>query len=86
VVASRTGGIPSMVRDGADGVLVAPEDPAALACALAGAAADPHRARDLACAGRDTARRCFSWPAIGDRIYDALARAGMACASPEPSP
>lgn len=34
VVASRVGGIPEIVRDGCEGLLVAPADPAALAAAL----------------------------------------------------
>lgn len=34
VVASRVGGIPEIVRDGVDGLLVPPEDPAAIADAL----------------------------------------------------
>jgi glycosyltransferase involved in cell wall biosynthesis len=51
VVASNVGGLPEVVSDGADGALVPPDDPAALATALArfdlrpprGAALDRHR-------------------------------------------
>jgi glycosyltransferase involved in cell wall biosynthesis len=41
VVASAVSGIPEVVRDGETGWLVPPEDPAALASALAALAADP---------------------------------------------
>ena len=44
VVGSDVGGIPFVVRDGVDGLLVPPGDPAALADALAGVLTDPARA------------------------------------------
>ena len=44
VVASSTGGIPEVVRDGVDGRLVPPADPVALADALAEVLLDPARA------------------------------------------
>lgn len=48
VVASAIGGIPDLLGAGAHGVLVAPDDPAALAGALGELIASPHRLRDLA--------------------------------------
>lgn len=58
VVATRVGGVPDIVRDGDTGVLVAPEDPDAVAEAVAALAADPPRARAMAVRGRaDVARR-----------------------------
>ena len=42
-VATRVGGIPEVVTDGVDGVLVPPGDPDALADALSALAADPDR-------------------------------------------
>jgi starch synthase len=57
VVASAVGGIPEMVQSGRDGVLVPPEDPAALAQALGQLLADPARRERLArngpCRARD---------------------------------
>jgi glycosyltransferase involved in cell wall biosynthesis len=41
VVATAVGGIPEMVQSGRDGVLVPPDDPAALARALGQLLADP---------------------------------------------
>jgi glycosyltransferase involved in cell wall biosynthesis len=57
VVASRVGGVPEIVTDGMDGVLVAPGDEPALAAALADLLTDAGRRRDLAEAGRTTAGR-----------------------------
>jgi glycosyltransferase involved in cell wall biosynthesis len=46
-VASRVGGIPEVVEDGVTGLLVAPEDPAALAAAMDAVLSDPALARRL---------------------------------------
>lgn len=51
-VATAVGGIPEVVDDGADGLLVPSEDPGALAAALSGLAADPDRRRRLGAAAR----------------------------------
>ncbi len=52
VVASRVSGIPEVVEDGATGWLVPPEDPEALAAALAEALERPGEARRRGAAGR----------------------------------
>ncbi|WP_369371101.1 glycosyltransferase family 4 protein [Promicromonospora sp. Populi] len=58
VVASRTQGLAEIVRDGETGLLVPPDDPAALAGAVAELIDDPVRASALAEAGRlDAAER-----------------------------
>jgi len=53
VVATRVSGIPELVVDGETGLLVAPDDAAALAEALARLLRDQDMARRLARAGRD---------------------------------
>ncbi len=60
VVASRTGGIPEVVRDGETGVLVPPGDVEALAAAMATLLADPERRRSMGAAAREHAEAHFS--------------------------
>lgn len=55
VVASAVGGIPELVRDGVEGLLVPPGDPAALAAALGRVLRDAHLRRQLGEAGRQRA-------------------------------
>ncbi len=57
VVATRVGGIPTSVEDGVDGLLVAPDDPAALARALMRLASDRALHARLVAAGLARARR-----------------------------
>jgi glycosyltransferase involved in cell wall biosynthesis len=59
VVASRTQGLAEIVRDGETGLLVPPDDPAALAGAVAGLLDDEARASELAEAGRQDAAERF---------------------------
>jgi glycosyltransferase involved in cell wall biosynthesis len=60
VVATDLGGSPELVRHGTDGFLVAPDDPAALATALAAVIADPARARAMGKAARERAETDFA--------------------------
>jgi starch synthase len=64
VVASRVGGIPEVVEDGVTGLLVLPDDPAALADALNVVLRDPARAAAMGRAGRRRAVDEFSWDAV----------------------
>lgn len=70
VVASRVGGVPELVRDDESGVLVAPDDPAALAAGLARALARPW---DPAALRRTVG--ALSWDPIGDRYHELLREA-----------
>ena len=81
VVASAVGGIPEVITDGVDGLLVPPEDSAALAAAIGSLLADPALADRLGEAGYRTVAERFSIDAQVKRIeavYDEeLARAGV---------
>ena len=77
VVASRVGGVPDFVTDGATGLLVPPEDPRALAAALGRALSEPGLAESLAAAGHREARDRYDWRAVARRvlsIYDDAVR------------
>ena len=64
VVASRVGGIPEVVDDGVTGLLVPPDDPAALAGAVNALLRDPGRAAAMGLAGRQRAVSEFSWDTV----------------------
>ncbi len=68
VVASRVGGLPEVVDDGRNGLLVPPDDPAALAAALLTVLGDRELAVRLGSAGRARAERDFGL----DRHVDAF--------------
>jgi glycosyltransferase involved in cell wall biosynthesis len=70
VVASAVGGIPEVITDGVDGLLVPPGDSAALAEALARLAADPALRRRLGDAGRRTVAERYSIGAMVRRIEE----------------
>ena len=69
MVATRVGGVPDLVADGTNGLLVPPADPAALADALDAAFA---RAWDPTAIAASVAH--LTWSALGARNHDALAR------------
>jgi glycosyltransferase involved in cell wall biosynthesis len=79
VVGSRVGGIPGVVTDGQDGLLVPPGDARALAAACLTVLTDPGLADRLGRAGRQAAVSRFSWsrqlPAYLDVFRDLLDRA-----------
>lgn len=60
VVASRVQGLAEIVHDEDNGLLVAPDDPAALAAAIGSLVADEQHSRQLANTGRADARERFS--------------------------
>lgn len=68
VVASRVGGVPELVEDGVEGLLVPPRSPADLADALDRLLRDPQRAREL---GARAARRAREYSS--ERMVQRLA-------------
>jgi len=60
VIATRAGGVPEMIRDGVDGVLVPPATPQLLADAIERLARDPAHARSLGSAARRRIEERFS--------------------------
>lgn len=73
VVASAVGGMLDSVAEGETGRLVPPQDPAALAVAVADLLADPARRRAYGRAGVRRARSRYSWDAVAAataEVYD----------------
>jgi len=64
VIATRVGGIPEIVADGIDGMLVPPADPSALAEALRAFAANPGLRERLRGAGSARMKDRFGFPAM----------------------
>ncbi|MBI2383503.1 MAG: glycosyltransferase family 1 protein [Gammaproteobacteria bacterium] len=75
VVGADVGGIRSTVLDGLTGLLVPPEDPAALADSLARLHADPALRARLGEAGRRRANRCFTWKRVAQQMVAVYERA-----------
>ena len=72
IIASRTGGIPEIVRDGTDAVLVSPGDAVELAGAVLGLAGNPDRRRAMATAAVEAARARFDATDVARRIAAVL--------------
>jgi glycosyltransferase involved in cell wall biosynthesis len=75
VVATRVGGVPDVVRDGADGLLFEPGDVEAAASRLAGLASDPSLRERLGAAGRERVLARYSVARLVDdvdRLYRSL--------------
>ena len=74
VVSTTLAGVPEMVIPGETGVLVAPDDPAALTRAMADLLAEPETMRRLGANGRALAERKFSIAANAAALAEILAR------------
>jgi glycosyltransferase involved in cell wall biosynthesis len=68
VVGCRRGSVPSLVSDGADGLLVPWQDAGALADALIALVAAPSRAAEMGAAGRRKAHHRYTWRRIGEEF------------------
>jgi colanic acid/amylovoran biosynthesis glycosyltransferase len=69
VVASRLAGIPEIISDQSNGILVAPDDPEALAGAIRSLLVDPQKGQRLGAAGLKVAREKFS---LGDTVRELI--------------
>jgi len=77
VVGSRVGGLPEVVTDGVNGLLVEPENPSALAGSIRQLADDPERRKVLAQAGRASMVDRYTTTAQGEayaRVFDETRR------------
>ncbi|KAA0110875.1 glycosyltransferase [Mycolicibacterium sp. P1-5] len=72
VVATRVGDIPAVVRDEVSGLLVAPEDPAALAEAIIRLLTDAELAASMGKAGAESLIDGASWDEVADQFLRAL--------------
>ena len=70
VVATRVGGVPDLIDDGVEGLLVPPRDPAALAVAVARLLGDPGEARAMGGRGRERREREFDIDVMVRRLED----------------
>jgi len=70
VIASSLGGMPELVEDGVEGLLVPPGDPSAMADAITRLLADPGLASRLGVAARERARTRYSREAMIRRYED----------------
>ena len=72
VIASQVGGIPSVVRNGYNGVLVPPNEPRELAKAILGLKREPGKAREMGHNGRLFARE-HDWSVVAsqtEKVYE----------------
>jgi glycogen(starch) synthase len=77
VIGARAGGIPGVIDDGVDGLLVPWGDARSLAVAIREILADPANARAMGEAGRLKTEMRYTWPAVYrqiERIYENVVR------------
>jgi phosphatidyl-myo-inositol dimannoside synthase len=69
VIGSSTGGIPDAVRDGETGLLVDPENPAAVAGAVRLLLRDRDLARRLGAAGHEAVKSFYNWDRVAADVF-----------------
>ena len=74
IVASRTGGFPEVIRDGVQGILVAPGNVLELATALQNLLANPARRQAMEQATRHLARTELSWTNSAQKTMQCIKR------------
>jgi glycosyltransferase involved in cell wall biosynthesis len=73
VVAARSGALPEVVRTGGGGILVPPEDPEALAKAIATLAEQPEARRALGATAPARIEAAYAWPRVAARTVEVYA-------------
>lgn len=73
-VANQVGGIPDMVRDGQEGILLAHLDQTTLADAVELLISQPEKAESMGIHGRMTVRKHFSWSGLGPEFISMYRR------------
>jgi glycosyltransferase involved in cell wall biosynthesis len=74
VIASRVGGIPSLIEDGKTGILVEPENPEALAQAIIQLLNNRPRMQTIAAAGKEFIKTNFSAECMMDKVIQLYER------------
>ena len=85
VVATAVGGVPDLIQQGVEGLLVEPRDPAGLAEAVASLLREPEHAREMGARGRERQRAEFSIESTVNRFEDLYLRLYRDWASRNPS-
>jgi glycosyltransferase involved in cell wall biosynthesis len=70
VVGGRSGGVPDAVRDGETGILVDPDDPAAVAAGVNELLANPERRKQLGAAGRRAVETYYNWDRVAKDLME----------------
>lgn len=69
-IATQVGGVPSVIEDGVNGLLVPAKDIEALTAAIERVMADPGLRSRLGMAARATVAKRFNWDTRADQIID----------------
>jgi N-acetyl-alpha-D-glucosaminyl L-malate synthase BshA len=69
VVASDVGGIPELITDGVNGLLVPPAEPRALSTAISSLITDPGSCQQMGRRGRETVLERFTWDRHAAEVY-----------------
>jgi len=70
VVGGRSGGVPDAVRDGETGILVDPDDPAAVAAGITELLGNPERRKQLGAAGRKAVESYYNWDRVARDLIE----------------